>query len=87
MKISSIRFEPGTITPGVKRLDVVRAGEAELSDDDVGVWVGSVRVPWHRVQSVLYEHVAVVAAVDSSAGTITTQPEAQATPRWQRKRK
>lgn len=68
--IHSVRFEPGTVTPGLERLDVVRATENQLSEDAIGVWVGLVRVPWHRVQTVAYVDVAPpkTGAIDSQMG-------------------
>lgn len=55
MRIKAIRFEPGTITTSMKRLDVVHAEDALLQGDTIGVRVDDDFVPWHRVQSVKYE--------------------------------
>jgi hypothetical protein len=57
MRIKAIRFEPGTIAVDMTRLDVVKRSEGvRLAEDEIGVWVGDERIPWHRVQSAQYEH-------------------------------
>lgn len=55
MRIKAIRFEPGTITPSMKRLDVVHAEHAFLMENTIGVLVDDDFIPWHRVQSIRYE--------------------------------
>lgn len=81
MRIKAIRFEPGTITTDLQRLDVVTSDEARLGEDVIGVWVSENRVPWHRVQGVKYftdaaplelpqETVRTITAVDRERGVV-----------------
>lgn len=66
MNIKSIRFEPGTITPDAmpRKLEVVTQSDKEpLTALTLGVCVGELFVPWHRVHSCVFEPAAEPASV------------------------